>query len=122
MSTGDARDDTGSARQGKADDPTRVRNQPALRTPKRWVWLLPGLVLAIVAIIVFAVLLPVNLALAWIGIAFVTASAVGLVVTAFAIRQDRIRNRMLATLMAIMAAVALILLLAILWSTQVPNI
>ncbi len=99
-----------------------MRNQPALRTPKRWIWLLPGLVLAIVAIVVFAMLLPVNLALAWIGIAFVTASAVGLVVTAFAIRQDRTRNRMLATLMAIMAAVALILLLAILWSTQVPNI
>ena len=111
-----------SARRDKADDATLVRNQSALRTPNRWVWLVPGLLLAIAALITFAVLLPVNLALAWIGIAFVTASAIGLVVTGLAIREDRPRNVTLATLMTIMAVMAIVLLLAILWSTQLPEV
>jgi hypothetical protein len=115
--------DPDPTRGGRTDgDPTRMRNQPALRTSKRWIWLVPGLLLAAAAIIAFAFALRSNLALAWIGIAFVVASAAGLVVTALTIRVDRTRNLTLAGLMVIMAGMSLILLLAILWQTQLPNV
>ncbi|MBF0815982.1 hypothetical protein E4U02_06135 [Microbacterium paludicola] len=113
----------GPARRGRTPaDPTRMRNQPALHTPKRWIWLVPGLLLAVVAIVAFALALPSNWALAWIGIAFVVASSVGLITAALTIQVDRTRNLTMAGLMAIMAAMSLILLLAILWQTQLPNV
>jgi uncharacterized membrane protein HdeD (DUF308 family) len=102
-------------------DPNLVRNQSALHTPKRWIWLVPGLLLAVAAIFAFAVSMPINIALAWIGIAFVTAAAVALVVTALSVRDDRQRNLVMAGLMAIMAAMSLVLLVAILWANALPR-
>lgn len=108
----------GAAREG---DPTRMRNQAALHTPKRWIWLVPGLLLAVAAIVAFALSLPINMALAWIGIAFVVATSIALVVAAVTVQDDRTRNLVLAGLMAIMAAMSLVLLLAILWASQLPR-
>lgn len=120
--------DQGPSRRGRAGgaptrdaDPTLVRNQPALHTPKRWIWLVPGLLLAAAAITAFAVSLPINMALAWIGIAFVVATSVALVVAAITVPDDRTRNLTLAGLMAIMAGMSLILLLAFLWASQLPR-
>ncbi|MER7797508.1 hypothetical protein [Microbacterium sp. NPDC096154] len=117
------------ARQGRSThvppaqdgDPTRMRNQPALRTPKRWIWIVPALLLAAAAITAFILCMPINLALAWIGIAFVVASSIALVTTAFLVPNDRTRNLTMAGLMVIMAAMSLILLLAILWAAQLPR-
>ncbi|GAA1731113.1 hypothetical protein [Microbacterium paludicola] len=50
------------------------------------------------------------------------ASSVGLITAALTIQVDRTRNLTMAGLMAIMAAMSLILLLAILWQTQLPNV
>lgn len=121
--------ESGPIRQGRTAgrspdpaDPTRMRNQRALHTPKRWIWLLPGLLLAVAAVVAFALALPANWALAWIGIAFVVASSVGLIVAALTITVDRTRNLTMAGLMAIMAAMSLVLLLAIVWQAQLPNV
>lgn len=103
-------------------DPGRVRHQPALHTPKRLVWLVPGLLLAVAAVAAFVVSMPVNIALAWIGIAFVTASAIALVVAALTVADNRQRNLILAGLMSIMAAMSLVLLVAILWAGALPRV
>lgn len=103
-------------------DPTRMRNQPAMHTSKRWIWLVPGLLLAVAAVVAFALALPSNWALAWIGIAFVVATTIGLIVAAVTIRVDRTRNLTLAALMAVMAAMSLILLLALVWQAQLPDV
>ncbi|GGH42651.1 hypothetical protein [Microbacterium album] len=108
-------------RRGRAADPTRMRNQPALATPKRWIWIVPSILLAAAAIVAFVASMPINLALAWIGIAFVVASLLAILVTAFAVREDRARNFTLAALMLIMAVAALALLLGILWAAQLPQ-
>lgn len=97
-------------------DPNRVRNQPALHTPKKLIWLIPGLLLAIAAVWALTMSLDISPGFAWIGIAFVVAAAVAMIVTALTVRDDRQRNLILAGLMAIMAAVALVILIAIIWA------
>ncbi|WP_345752158.1 hypothetical protein [Microbacterium rhizophilus] len=113
----------GPARRGRfPGDPTRMRNQAALHTPKRWIWLGPGLLLAVAAMVAFAMSLRINLAIAWIGIAFAVASAIGLVVAAVTVQDDRTRNLAMAGLMAVLAAMSLLLLIAILWVAQLPGL
>ncbi|ANG84868.1 hypothetical protein [Microbacterium aurantiacum] len=99
-------------------DPTRVRNQKAIQSGPRWTWLIAGALLAIIAIVTFAFLVPIAPAPAWIGIALQGALLVALVVTSVVLPAGRARGVNSAVIMGGMAVSALVLLLIILAIAQ----
>ncbi|GAB2509724.1 hypothetical protein GCM10027064_03880 [Microbacterium petrolearium] len=104
---------------GGPDDPTLMRNQPVLQSPRRRWWLIPGLLLAAAGIASLAAALPLGPALAGTGIGIVAAAAIAMVVVAFAVRRPVVRNRVLAALMALAALVSIVLLVILLGATRV---
>jgi len=87
-------------------DPTWVRAQPALRSARRRMWLIPGAVLAAVAVVVLAIDAQLNLFVSVLGIALVVAAYISMVVVAVRVRGVAERNRSLAWLLIWMAFVA----------------
>lgn len=100
----------GGPRPGGEDDPTLVRNQPALRTPHRRRWLIPGTILAAVAIGMLAWTLQLQILLPWTGIILVAACYIAMLVVATTVREPRRRDRAFAWLMAGMTFAALLAL------------
>ncbi|WP_261166798.1 hypothetical protein [Microbacterium sp. Marseille-Q6965] len=82
--------------------------------PKRRWWLIPGLLLAAAGIASLAAALPFGPALAGTGIGIVAVAAVAMLAVAFAVHRPSLRNRILAGLMALMAAVSIVLLVILL--------
>jgi hypothetical protein len=95
-------------------DPTRVREQPALRGGSAARWIVPSAILGVIAIVLFAVCIPIAAAVAWIGIALQAAFFLVLTVATLALRPSRYRSGIFAGAMIGMAASALLLLLVIL--------
>jgi hypothetical protein len=92
-------------------DPTRMSNQPALRTSRGAIWLVVGGILAAVALTEFILLLGgATTVLPVVGIVVVAALYAGMVVSAVAIPASPVRLRVLAVLMIVIALVALVLL------------
>lgn len=91
-------------------DPTRVRNQPEIRSPHAAMWLVPAGILGAIAVGLFALNMPVDPVLARIGILLEGALFVVMVVVTLARPPRRRLGIWLAILMLAMAAVALVLL------------
>jgi hypothetical protein len=97
-------------RERVASDPTRVRNQPALRTSSGTEWLVVGLVLGGVAV---AVLLLQHVAAADVAAAVVVALGAAMVVVRLAARPLRARLLALAVLLVAVPVVTLVVLLGL---------
>jgi hypothetical protein len=95
-------------------DPTRVSAQPALETTRRRQWIVPAGVLAVVAVAVFALTLPLNPAIALTGIILITAFYTAMIVCAVAVANVKNRNLAFAWLMGGMSVVSTVLLLFLL--------
>ena len=92
-------------------DPTRMSNQPALRTSRGAIWLVVGGILGAIALTEFILLLGgATLVLPVVGIIVVAALYLAMVVCALAIPASPARLRVLAGLMIAIALVALVLL------------
>ena len=91
-------------------EPTRVRDQPALRRPRAVAWLAPSGVLAALAIALFALNIPTSPALARRGLQIEGALWVAMIVVVLARPPRRRFGVWLAVLMSAMAMVALVLL------------
>lgn len=99
----------------KREDPTRVRNQPALgENAGAARWLIPSGILGVVAVVLFALAIPIAPAVAWIGIALQVGLYVAMCVTAGVVGPGRYRSFTFAWLTIAMAASALVLLIVIL--------
>lgn len=88
------------------DDPTRVRNQPALTTSTGTVWLIVGGLFAAISLVTLILLIELPPP----GVALTAAIAVGalyLAMVATRLLATRHRLRLLAAEMLLMAAVAL---------------
>lgn len=87
-------------------DPTWVRAQPVLRSARRRQWLIPGGILAAVAIAILVIDAQLDLFVSVLGIALIAAAYVSMVVVAVRVRAVPERNKSLAWLMLWMAFVA----------------
>ena len=92
---------------GGDDDPMLIRNQPALRTPRRRRWLVPGAILAVVAIGMLAWTLQLQILLPWTGIVLVAGCYLGMLIVAAVVPDPRRRDRAFAWLMGGMTVAAL---------------
>jgi hydrogenase/urease accessory protein HupE len=95
-------------------DPTRVRDQPAIRSGRRRRWLVPAGLLAAVTIAFLVAALGMQTVVPVVGIAATALLYLAMVVVAVTGRPVRSRNVALAGLMALLAAAALGSLLALL--------
>jgi hypothetical protein len=95
-------------------DPTRVRDQPAIRSGRRRRWLVPAGLLAGVTIAFLVAALGMQTVVPVVGIAATALLYLAMVVVAVTGRPVRSRNVALAGLMALLAAAALGSLLALL--------
>ncbi|RNE67293.1 hypothetical protein [Cryobacterium tepidiphilum] len=103
-----------------SDDPTKVRNQPALTRGPGNSWLLIGAAITLLSAVFFLLQLdshPVGLALT--GALVVVALYVCMLIVRFTIPGDRVRLGTLAVLLLLIAAVALIGLGVIAWTEWV---
>lgn len=92
----------------ETDDPTRVRNQPALTTSSGSIWIVLGAILTVVCVGVLLALVPLNPAVAWIGLVLAALLFVALVVARFTTSAGRRRLVVMASCFAGIAAVTLI--------------
>jgi len=100
-----------------SDDPTKVRNQPALTRGTGNSWLLIGAVITVMSAVFFLLQLdahPVGLALT--GTLVVVALYVCMLIVRFTIPNDRVRLGTLAVLLLAIAVVALVGLGVIAWT------
>ncbi|MFT7766701.1 hypothetical protein [Clavibacter tessellarius] len=88
-------------------DPTRVRDQPAIRSGRRRAWLVPAGLLAGITIALLAASLSFATVVPVVGIAATAVLYAAMVVVAIAVRPVRARNAALAWLMILIAVVAL---------------
>lgn len=96
-------------------DPTRVRNQPALGANAGAArWLIPAGIMGAVAVVLFALAIPIAPAVAWVGVALQVGLYVAMCVTAGVVGPGRYRSFTFAWLTIAMAASALVLLIVIL--------
>lgn len=90
------------------NDPTRMRNQPALSTSTGAIWLAIGAVLAVIVVAVLVPMLALNAAIAGTGIALVVLLFLGLVIARFRVQAGRPRLAMMASLFVGIAVVGLL--------------
>jgi hypothetical protein len=92
-------------------DPTRMSNQPALRTSRGAIWLVVAGILAAIALTEFILLLGgATAVLPVVGIVVVAVLYLAMIVSTLAIPASPVRLRVLAALMIAIAVVALVLL------------
>lgn len=91
-------------------DPTRVRNQPELRSPRSVMWLVPAGILGAIAVALLALNMPVDPVLARLGILLEGALFVLMIVVALVRPPRRRLGVWFAALMIAMAVVALVIL------------
>jgi hypothetical protein len=89
------------------NDPTRMRNQPALQTSTGAIWLGLGAVMTIIVLAVLGALLTVHTVISALGMALVSVLFVSLVVTRFVTPPGRGRLRTMASLFGAIAFVGL---------------
>jgi len=86
-------------------DPLAIRNQPALWTGRRRRWLVPALVLCVVAVTMLAATLSLQVIIPWAGIVLMVALYLAMLGCAVWVRDTHARNLAFAWLMGGMAAV-----------------
>jgi len=108
----------------KEDDPTSLRNQPAMREGSEKRWLIAGGILLVVAGTVFAFLMPLQFASAGMALALLVAGYLAMITSAIYIRSPRAKSMTLAWLMgamALSAVIGLIVLIALEWAAGVSS-
>lgn len=100
--------------QPKDVDPTLVRNQPAIRVARRRWWLVPGGIVAVLAIGLLVAALSLQIAIPLIGIVFIAVIYTAMLVSAVAVRSIGKRNATLAALFVTMAVIAAIIFIVLL--------
>jgi hypothetical protein len=99
-------------------DPTRVRDQPAIRSGRRRAWLVPAGLLAGITIALLVAALGLEMRTAAVGIVATAVLYAAMLVVAVAVRPVRTRNVALAWLMILIAVVALGSLLLLLGAAR----
>lgn len=100
-----------AGREDPGIDPTRVSNQPALRTSRGAIWLVVGGILAAIALTEFLLLLGgATTVLPVVRIVLVTVLYIAMIVSTLAIPASPVSLRVLAGLMIALTVVALVLL------------
>ena len=89
------------------DDPTKVRNQPALTTSHGLEWLVIGGISAVVCIGMLLLQLSTDAAVAIGGAVVVAALYLAMIVVRFAVRRLRVRLAALAVLLGVMLVVTI---------------
>lgn len=95
-------------------DPTLVRNQPAIRVARRRWWLVPGGIVAGLAIVLLVAALSLQLVIPLTGIVFVAVIYTAMLISAVAVRSIGKRNTTLASLFITMAVVAALIFVVLL--------
>lgn len=93
---------------GRENDPTLMRNQPALRRSQGRVWIVAGAIFATVSLIVFLPAIPFRPTLAWTGTVLVLGLFTAMLVVRFTVRSHPVRMLLLASLLLFTAAVGLV--------------
>ncbi|OUE17897.1 hypothetical protein BFL34_03148 [Clavibacter michiganensis] len=99
-------------------EPTRVRDQPAIRTGRRRQWLVPSGLMAGLTIGLLVAALRLETAIPLAGITATALLYLAMLMVAATVRTARIRNLALACLMGVIAVVALGSLLLLLLSER----
>ncbi|MBM7025113.1 hypothetical protein [Clavibacter zhangzhiyongii] len=99
-------------------DPTRVRDQPAIRTGRRRAWLVPAGLLAGITIALLVAARSLEAGIAVTGIVATAVFYAAMLVVAVAVRPVRARNVASAWLMILIAVVALGSLLLLLGAAR----
>lgn len=94
-------------------DPTRMIDQPALRTSSGFVWLLVGGILSVVCGGLLLLLTAIDPAVAWTGAISIGALYAAMIVVRFTVAPKRPRLLTLAVLFCVITAVGLICVLVI---------
>ena len=94
-------------------DPTRVRDQPAIRHGRRRSWLVPAGLLAAVAVGLLVAALRRETLISVTGITALVLLYAAMLVAAVTVRPTRTRNLVLAWIMIVLGAVALGLMLVL---------
>lgn len=100
-------------------DPTRVSDQPALRSASGTVWIVAGgLLLIVIALVLASIIVRAGAALpiAVATLILVAALYVALLVIRFAVRPGKVRLRIMAAAMLGMALFSIVGLLASVWA------
>ncbi|GGE85657.1 hypothetical protein [Mycetocola zhadangensis] len=92
----------------REDDPTLMRNQPALQTSTGAIWLGLGTLLTIIVLAVLVPLMSIHTVIAAVGAAFVVILYGALVVTRFVSAPGRSRLTVMASLFGGIALVGLV--------------
>jgi hypothetical protein len=99
-------------------DPTRVRDQPSIRSGRRRQWLVPAGLMAGLTLGLLVAALRLETAIPLGGIVATALLYLGMLVVAAAVRTARVRNLAFAWLMGLIAVVALGSLLLLLLSER----
>ena len=103
----------------RENEPTSLRNQPALRAGSSKRWLVAGGILLVVAGAIFAFLMPLQFASAGMALAILVGGYLAMIVSALVIRSPRAKSITLAWLMGAMgiaAVIGLVILVALEWA------
>ncbi len=103
------------------DDPTLMRNQPAILTGRRRRWLIPSGLLAAVTVALLVAALSMQTVVPTVGITVMTVLYLVMLVIAVTVPTTRTRNIAFAWVMSIMGAVALGLVLVLLLTELAPR-
>lgn len=95
------------------EDPTKMRNQPALTTSHGLEWLVIGAISAVICIVVLLFQLPSAAAVT--GAVSVFVIFMGMLVVRFGIARLKLRLRLLAVLLGLMLLVTLVDLIVIIY-------
>ena len=98
----------------RTPDPGWVREQTALQDGRRHLWLVPGGLLAAIALGVLIAALRLTTAIPATGIVIIALLYAAMLACSLMVRPPRTRNRVLAALMGSIALAALVVLLALL--------
>ncbi|HRN28828.1 MAG TPA: hypothetical protein PK781_09445 [Terrimesophilobacter sp.] len=105
---------------GRENDPTLMRNQPALRSSQGRVWIVAGAIFALISLIVFVPLIATQPVLAWAGILVALGLFAAMIVVRFTVRNHRARMLALATLLLLTAVSGLVIVVLISMSEWAP--
>lgn len=100
-------------REPAQDDPTAIRNQPALRGSGRARWLIPAALLGVVAVVMLAMTLSLQIIIPSAGIVLTVACYLAMLGCAVWMRDVRRRNLAFAWLMGAMAFFPLLALVLV---------
>jgi hypothetical protein len=95
------------------DDPTKVRNQPALRTSSGREWLIVGVITAAICVVVLLLQIPADAFVAVTGSAVVVVVYAAMIVVKEMVKPQRRRLGILAVLLISMMLVTIAALLVI---------